>query len=42
MNLVEFIITVLLSANFGFVVGAWWATRKSHIEYITLGDSDNE
>ena len=42
MNLVEFIITFLLSANFGFVVGAWWATRTTGIENITLGDSDDD
>jgi len=49
MTVLEFFITVLLSMNAGFVIGAWWATlgsprrgatRNNPIETITLAEED--
>lgn len=42
MRLIEFIVTAVLSLNAGFVIGAWWATRKTGIETVTLEDTDHE
>jgi len=42
MTVLEFFITVLLSLNAGFVIGAWWVTRHNPIETSTLEEPDHE